>query len=153
MVGGGKIRQQTIGICTDFLAYLSSKQEEQPVLSCSSSRPSPGREGGAPLGKAVASGGSELTGTAPAVLSSPNPPLRLPSPQPSPTPAGHVAVTRLSQRDGQSEVNQHSQLKEAQPKAGDPVAHLQPTPPLPRSSPLDTRNVFSHRRHYPRKSL
>lgn len=108
--GNDKIRHWNaevyLCICAGFLAYLSRKQAEQPVLSCSEQQAQPrkegGREGGAVgrgLGKAVASGGSELTGTAPEALSSPIPPQRLPSPQPTQTPAGHVAVASLSQRD------------------------------------------------------
>lgn len=83
--------------CAGFPAYLSRKQAEQPVLSCSEQQTQPrkgagrGRKGRG-LGKAVASGAS-------AALSSPNPPPETTSPQPNPTPAGHVAVTSLSQRD------------------------------------------------------
>lgn len=79
------VQRSTVYNCAGFPAYLSRKQAEQPVLSCSEQQTQPrkgagrGRKGRG-LGKAVASGGRELTGVASAALSSPNPPQRLPAP-------------------------------------------------------------------------
>lgn len=115
-VGGHPSRQEVIRAGGHLSGPNRPPCGEQSVPSC---RP---RLGGRGLGKAAtASGSSELTGhgSSPAELTNLSPEAALPPAKPNPVwPHG---LRCLSQRNKQTEVNQHSQLGAGRPTPPSPV--------------------------------